>query len=323
MKHSKTSGNIKIENLQVLSPDNVRILHDIGFEISSDESVGIIGESGSGKTTLLLSILGILSHLRGYKVSGKIFIDNYDVLNTEFKNLTHLFWQHVGFVLQDPYSVFDPYRTIGPQIEELIKLKQCKSHPYKSVLNILKRVGFEEPESIYKKFPFELSGGMLQRCSIALSITCEPNILALDEPTSNLDSVNRLKILDLIQDIKKNQMLNIIYITHNIRILKKLVDKVIVLYRGTVIEIAPTHDLISNPLHPYSRVLISTSLRLSIEDLDQFSLKKGHQVEEQGCVFKDRCPYYFSKCETDPPMFTLKETNREVKCWLYEENGQR
>ena len=233
------------------------VIKNISFTVDKAEIVGIAGESGSGKSTLFNSILGLKNNLK--IKSGEIKFKNKDLLNLNPKEKRQLFGKEIGCVFQSSSVSLVPTRRISSQFEEsvLSKIKIGKREIKEKALNIFKIFCLDNPERIYNSYPFELSGGMQQRVSIALSLILEPDLLLCDEPTSALDVRVEYELVKEFARLREQKQVAIVIITHNLALAKELCDRIVVLYRGDMVEYGSAEKIISSPSHEYTKKLIS------------------------------------------------------------------
>ncbi len=247
---------LEINNLSC-SYGEADVIKSISFTVDKAEIVGIAGESGSGKSTLFNSILGLKNNLK--IKSGEIKFKNKDLLNLNPKEKRQLFGKEIGCVFQSSSVSLVPTRRISSQFEEsvLSKIKIDKREIKEKALNIFKIFCLDNPERIYNSYPFELSGGMQQRVSIALSLILEPDLLLCDEPTSALDVRVEYELVKEFARLREQKQVAIVIITHNLALAKELCDRIVVLYRGDMVEYGSAEKIISSPNHEYTKKLIS------------------------------------------------------------------
>ena len=293
--------NIKNLFINFDTPEGkVRAVNDVSFEILKNESLGIVGESGSGKTQLAFSILGLLD--KNASTKGEIIYQNKNLLNLNERDINKIRSKKISIIFQDPMTSLNPYMKIKKQMNEILIYHQGSTNEKatKESLNILDAVKIHDSKNIINCYPHELSGGMRQRVMIAMSIVCKPEIIIADEPTTSLDVTIQSQIMDLFNDIKKEFNTSIILITHNMAIVPKVCDKLMVMYGGKIMELAYTKDIFSSPLHPYTKGLLDTVPKLD-ETYSVLKTIKGNPINminpPSGCIFKTRCPNPTHECE--------------------------
>lgn len=295
----------------------IRAVDNVSIEFSEGEIHGVVGESGSGKSTL-----GRVS-LRIYKpTSGRVVFMGRDITNTPERRLRSL-RRLMQLIPQDPYSSFNPIYSIGESIREAL-LTHSNITEYEArekVLDILGKVGLTPPEMFYDRKPYQLSGGQLQRAAIARAMILEPRYIVADEPTSNLDLSIRASILELILSFKKRLNQSIMFITHDLVLASLISNRISVMYLGQIVEQAETKSLIREPLHPYTRALLS-SIPLAREYIEFKPVDLKGEIPDpsnppRGCRLHPRCPFAMDICrDKEPPEIEISPGHR-VKCWLY------
>jgi len=260
---------LEIKNLSVSYRDKtgyVEALKKVSFGVEKGEILGIIGESGSGKSTLALSLLGILPF--DSKKQGSAIFKQKDILSLGEKELESLRGNQIGLIFQDPTGSFNPVLSIGYQFEEVLKKKMnVKSRKKRRdiIFDSFKKVRLADAERIFRSYPHQLSGGQLQRAAIAIAISQKPGILVADEPTSSLDVTIESQIVYLFKELKQELDLTIIFITHNLDLIRVLCDRAVVLYQGIVREIAGKDELFTLPKDSYTKELLSSFKKLELQ----------------------------------------------------------
>ena len=295
------------------SKGQVHALEDVNFSLEKGESIGIAGESACGKSTLGLSLIRMIQG--GKIISGKITFDGESILDlTESKFDNDYRWKKISMVFQGAMNSLDPVYTIKQQFVEVLKEHNYKGDSEKLILDSISSVNLDE--SVLKKYPHELSGGMKQRIIIAIALLLKPKFVIADEPSTALDVLIQAQIVNLLKKLKKDGM-SIMLITHDLAVLSEIADKIGIMYGGGMIEFGSSQDIYKNPKHPYTKGLLE-----SIPTLHGGKPKyiKGNPPDllspKEGCKFIDRCPEAMEKCKKDPPRF--KTNSGYVMCWLYE-----
>lgn len=290
----------------------VKAVDDINLRINRFESVGIVGESGCGKSTLALSILRLIPH-PGKIVSGKIFFENVDLLKLTEKEMRKIRGRKIAIIFQDPRSSLNPVFNIGSQIAEAVQLHQLiknKNELKYKVVNMLEKVNIPDPEKRYLNYPHELSGGMCQRVMIAMALSCNPDLLIADEPTTALDVTIQAQILDLMKKIQKEFKSSILLITHNMGIVAEMCNKVAIMYCGKIVEYGDTMTIFKEPKHPYTQALLESIPRIDTKkELKAIPGSVPSLINPpRGCRFHPRCGYTSKICRRDdPPMVKVKD----------------
>ena len=235
------------------------VVHGIDFDIEAGgETVAILGESGSGKSVSCLALTRLLPTDANCSVSGSIVFDGKDVLSLEDSALRKIRGGGIAYIFQEPSASLNPVFTIGFQIAEAVRLHRPDISDVEGrVIELLELVGIREAKLRYRSYPHELSGGMQQRVVIAMALACEPKLLVADEPTTALDVTIQAQILDLLRKIRSQLGMSILLITHNFGIVKGFADRVLVMYRGNIVESGSVETILSNPQHPYTKALIA------------------------------------------------------------------
>jgi peptide/nickel transport system ATP-binding protein len=292
---------------------SVRAVDGASFHVTRGETLAIVGESGSGKTVMTLGPLGLLPEGVAVDLSGTAEADGRNIIAMDAGELSTLRGQFFGVIFQDPMSALNPMLKIGPQLAEQtrryagLSSAEAKQH----AISLLARAGIADPEDRYDRYPHELSGGMLQRAMIALALASKPRVLVADEPTTALDATVQAQILDLIRQIRDEEGLAVILITHDIGAVSNLADRVMVLYAGQVVEEGSALDVLTRPVHPYTRGLLASVPDFRSESATGTKEIPGlppNQVKlEAGCRFADRCDHVQPSCRAKRPRLqTLK-----------------
>ncbi len=310
---------LKVENLKVVFPETVAV-RNVSFSLKKGEKLGLVGESGCGKSVLSLSLLNIVPG-EGKIVSGEILFKDKNILKLPEKELRKIRGRGIGYIFQEPHSAFDPVFKVGNQIVETLlchNAVQNEKEGKQLALEYLKKVKINNPEYVFNSYPFQLSGGMAQRIYLALILMLNPDILIADEPTTALDVITQKEIIKLIKSVVEEKGLSMIFITHNLLLLKNLVDRIMVMYAGSAVEEGNFDEVFENPLHPYTEGLLKSinSTKGKKEFLHSIPGNVPHKVkEEDKCPFADRCYKKEPICERKYPQF--KEiAGRKVRCHL-------
>lgn len=229
----------------------------ITFTIENGEIMGLVGESGSGKTVTAMSIAGLLPR-KQCSYSGDILLNGKDLLHAQRSELRKVHGKDIGVVFQEPMSSMDPLMKVGEQVGEVLRIHTdlSKAERREKAIQAMRAVELPEPEELYGKYPHELSGGMLQRAMIAAAIVIEPTILLLDEPTTALDVTIQAQILQLLRKLNRERSISMLFISHNLNVVRKLCGRVAVMQRGLLVETGETDSVFYQPQHPYTKKLI-------------------------------------------------------------------
>ncbi|MBE6412670.1 MAG: ABC transporter ATP-binding protein [Opitutales bacterium] len=250
----------------------------ISFSLRENESVAIVGESGSGKTVTAMSLTKLLPPPPTCTVEGDIIFDGKNIADIDNAQLRKIRGRQISYIFQEPSTSLNPVFTIGFQIAEAIKLHfPEEKNVRKLVVESLREVGIRDPEKRYDSYPHELSGGMQQRAMIAMALSCRPRLLVADEPTTALDVTIQKQIIDLLKSVREKRKNSLLLITHNFGIISELCERVIVMFRGNIVEEGLCKDVLYNPQHPYTKALINCVPRLNsnkkLEPIDYDKIK--------------------------------------------------
>ena len=337
MNKDKVVLNIKDLDLSFKTKSGyVNTLRGMNLKLYEGECVAIVGESGSGKSTAVKAVVGLMDSNARVN-SGSVDLLFEENGKSEMVNLLekdemfirkNVNGKKVAMVFQDPMTSLDPLMKIGKQIEEaiLINSDASKEEARAKALQLLKEVGINNAERVMDSYPHQLSGGMRQRVVIAIAISCNPQILICDEPTTALDVTTQEKILNLITDLQVSRNLSVIFITHNLGVVAKVADFVNVMYAGRVVECGTDVDIFYDPRHPYTWCLLSAVPTLDMDGSKLYSIPgtpPNLLYEVKGDAFAPRNPYALNiDFREAPPMFQLSETHR-VASWLMSENAPK
>ena len=301
----------------------VKSVDQVSFYINSGETIGIVGESGCGKSVTSLSIMQLIPNPPGKIVGGEIRFRGENLLTKSSEEMRKIRGNDIAMIFQEPMTSLNPVYTIGDQIAEAVVLHQKvdKKEAWKRAADMLREVGIPSPEKRTHDYPHQMSGGMRQRVMIAMAMSCNPQLLIADEPTTALDVTIQAQILDLMRKLKREFHTSIMLITHDLGVVAEMADRVAVMYAGKIVEESVTADLFKEPLHPYTQGLLD-----SIPRLDQPSSEKLHVIEgtvpnplnlPKGCSFAPRCPKVMDVCREKAPVLTEVSEGRKVSCWLH------
>lgn len=306
---------LQIKGLKIcykIGAQDVEILRGVDLAVNKAECAAIIGESGSGKTTLGLAITKLLPDKTSFIRSGEILFEGKDLLDLDNDRLRNIRGKRISYVFQDPFSSLNPVFTIYEQLKEAIN---CDGDCAKMIEKVLKDVGLEKIIGKNKLYPFELSGGMQQRVMIAMAMIANPDILILDEPTTALDVTVQRQILELIAMLKKKTGVSILFISHDLRIVYEMADRIAIMYAGVIVEEGAKEDIFNKPLHPYTKALLDSLPSLGHRK-QRFNAIKGKSPQfnnlPQGCKFYPRCNFRIDKCTEREPKEIVN--GRLVRC---------
>jgi oligopeptide/dipeptide ABC transporter ATP-binding protein len=291
----------------------------LNLDLRSQEILGIVGESGCGKSVTALSILRLVPSPQGRIVGGQIFFKETDLLKLSEEKMRKVRGSEISMIFQEPMTSLNPVFTIGTQIIETLQFhrKIAKKEALERAIELLKLVGIPEPVMRLKNYPFELSGGMRQRVMIAIALSCEPELMIADEPTTALDVTVQAQILDLMKSLTEEVKTAIIIITHDLGVVAEYAQRVAVMYTGRIVEFADTKSLFKNPLHPYTRGLMASipRIRAKRKRLEVIpGVVPNLQMLPEGCKFSNRCSHFRDKCLQEPELVDY-ENGHLVRCF--------
>lgn len=294
-------------------------IKDVNLSLKKGETLCIVGESGSGKTITAMSLMQLLPSV-GEIASGEIIFRGINLVKLNRKEMNKIRGKSISMIFQDPVSALDPVYTCGSQITEAIQIHDVisKAEAKNRAIELLKQVRIPHPERIFDAYPHELSGGMCQRVMIAMALSCNPELLIADEPTTALDVTVQAKILELLNKIKKEFNMGILLITHDLGVVAEMADRVAVMYAGQIVEETDVHTLFKNPKHPYTKGLIKSVPPLHQKDKTLYSIPGSVPSISQmpkGCKFHSRCLFATDICKEKEPELQDIHSQHRVKCW--------
>ena len=320
---SKNDNLIEVNHLSVTfynGKDENHAVQDVTFRIKKGEVLGIVGESGSGKSVSAMSIMQLIPYPPGKITGGEIIFKGENLLDKTEEEMMKIRGNQISVIFQEPMTSFNPLYTIGSQIEEAIVLHQKKSRKEaeQMAIDLLREVGISFPEKRVKEYPHQMSGGMLQRAMIAMALSCNPQLLIADEPTTALDVTIQAQILDLIRKLQSEREMSIMMITHDLGVIAEVAKYVVVMYAGRVVEEETVESLFEKPLHPYTKGLMKSIPKIgNHEKLYMIPFKSGANKIKTGCRFCPRCEYAMDICsEKEPELFEI-DNGRKIRCWLH------
>ena len=298
----------------------VKAVNGLSFNLDERKVLGIVGESGSGKSVTAYSIMRILTDSGRIK-SGEIIFRGKDIVKMSEKEMREMRGSKISIIFQEPMTSLNPTYTIGNQIMEAILLhsNRSKSEAKEHAIEMLRKVGLNEPEKRIDQYPHELSGGMRQRVMIAMALACEPDILIADEPTTALDVTIQAQILELMQELQKDLGMAIIMITHDLGVIANMCDEIIVMYGGRCCERGTADEIFYNPCHEYTKGLLH-SIPSIVGKKERLVPILGSPIDQlnlpKGCPFAPRCDNAMKICLTDMPEEALINENHAAACWM-------
>jgi oligopeptide transport system ATP-binding protein len=308
------------------TPDGiVHAVNGVSFDLKEGETLGVVGESGCGKSVTMLSILQLIPSPPGKIVTGSAQFFGRDLLKMSVDEIRAVRGAQISMVFQDPMTSLNPVLTVGRQLTEplILHLGMTRQQAENRAAELLEIVGIPKARDRLSDYPHQFSGGMRQRVMIAMALSCSPQLLIADEPTTALDVTIQAQITDLVKRLRNELGMSIIWITHDLGVVAGLAQRVIVMYGGYIIEEAPVNELFANPLHPYTVGLLGSLPRvddsqhrqlITIEGVPPLLYEKPHH-----CPFAPRCKWVMEKCWNENPPLELAEPEHRVACWAWPE----
>jgi len=298
----------------------VKVVSSLNFTIKESEIFGLAGESGCGKSLTALSIMGILP--ANAIADGEIFFRNKDLLKLDRESMRQLRGREISMIFQEPMTSLNPVLTIGYQIAEVLTthLNMSRKNAMEKSIELLRMVSMPSPEIRLKEYPHQMSGGMRQRVMIAMAIACNPSLLIADEPTTALDVTIQAQILELIQGIREEQKMSILFITHDLGIIAENASRAGIMYAGRLMELADAREIFQNPRHPYTIGLLESIPKKKGTPLQPISgvVPRPEDLPE-GCKFMERCRYAVKECGISEPELRNISDGHQVRCIRAEE----
>jgi peptide/nickel transport system ATP-binding protein len=298
----------------------------VSYSLRAGETLGVVGESGSGKSVTALSILRLVAGPQGRIVDGAIRFQGNDLLALSEREMERIRGNDISMIFQEPMTSLNPLQTAGHQIGEAIALHQglSRREAMDKAVDMLRRVHIPEPERRAQAYPHQLSGGMRQRVMIAMALSCNPQVLIADEPTTALDVTIQAQILDLMREMRSSLGTAMILITHDMGVVAENADRVVVMYAGRKVEEAPVDDLFSRPAHPYTRGLLDSIPYFDAASRAQPKRARLHEIKgmvpvlsrlPRGCAFAPRCFLASDRCRREIPALRPMGDSHIVACW--------
>ncbi|HEY7653091.1 MAG TPA: ABC transporter ATP-binding protein [Methylomirabilota bacterium] len=304
----------------------VRAVDGVDLYIEKGETLGVVGESGCGKSVTALSIMKLIPQPPGRIVEGEINYNGINLVTLPANRMRKIRGKEISMIFQEPMTSLNPVFTCGEQIAEAIRLHEGlgRREAMAKTVDMLKLVHIPNAERRVKEYPHQLSGGMRQRIMIAMALSCNPNLLIADEPTTALDVTIQAQILDLLNELKSKLRMAVMLITHDMGVIAETAQRVVVMYAAKVAEEAPVADLFKEPLHPYTQGLLRSIPRIDLAATARRRLEtiagtvptlRGDIAP--GCRFAPRCPFVKSVCTEKDPVLKEVKPGHKVSCWLY------
>ncbi len=306
---------LSVDNLKTHLRTDDGIVHavdGVSFDVHEGETVCLVGESGSGKTLTCDSITGLVGP--DADITGAVRFSGVDLLRMEESDLRSIRGNRIAYVFQNSRAALDPVYTIGEQIIEAIQFHEDVSddEARERAVELIRQVGLSRAEHRLSEYPHEFSDGMCQRAAIAIALAAEPDLLIADEPTSALDVTIQARIIDLLSDLREEHDLSMLLVTHDLRVVAELADRVVVMFGGTVVEQGSVHDVYEQPAHPYTQALFDSFSGTEVS-------QEREEIPTSGCRFHRECPHAIDACRgEEPPMYPVREgSDHRVGCVFY------
>ncbi|HKJ28142.1 MAG TPA: ABC transporter ATP-binding protein [Anaerolineales bacterium] len=322
---------LEIKDLAVQFDTDEGVVHavnGVSLKIEESETVAIVGESGSGKSVTMLSTLKLIPQPPGRIVAGSANFFGRDLLNMESSEINQVRGSQIGMIFQDPLSSLNPVLSIGKQLTEsmVLHLKVSQEEAEHRSAELLEMVGIPNAKDRLKDYPHQFSGGMRQRVMIAIALSCNPQILIADEPTTALDVTIQAQFVELVKRLREELGLAIIWITHDLGIVANLAKRVVVMYGGLFVEEAPVKELYANPRHPYTIGLLKSLPRLDAKEHHRLLSIDGIPPvlyeTPKSCPFAPRCEYAVERCRNENPPLETIAPNHKIACWVNVDTGE-
>lgn len=300
----------------------IKAVNGVSFVVNKGETVAIVGESGCGKSVTSLSILRLIVQPQGKVTSGEALLDGTNLLKLSTEEMRKVRGARISMIFQEPMSSLNPVLTIGRQMTEQLELHRHMEHEeaLTEAIKLLKLVGIPQAERRVKDYPHHFSGGMRQRVMIAMAISCKPQLVIADEPTTAVDVTIQSQLLELIRGITDEMGMSLILITHNLGVVARYAQRVYVMYAGTVVEHGPALEVYHYPFHPYTSGLLASVPRLDEPRKSRLAPIEGQPPDmmcpPEGCPFQPRCQYSIPKCITDKPNLVEMAPGHFSACWV-------
>lgn len=311
------------------TPDGVvHAVNGVSFGLAEGETLGVVGESGCGKSVTMLSVLGLIASPPGKVVAGKAVFSGQDLLKMSKEEIRHVRGAQIAMIFQDPMTSLNPVLTIGRQLEEplMLHIGMTKNQARERAAELLSMVGIPNAKDRLNDYPHQYSGGMRQRVMIAMALSCSPQILIADEPTTALDVTIQAQIMDLVKRLRDELGMAIIWITHDLGVVAGLAQRVLVMYGGFIIEEAKVNELFARPEHPYTIGLLGSLPRVDEKERTKlFSIEGQPPVLYQkpnACPFAPRCKWVIDRCWNENPPLLVVGPEHRAACWVDTRTGR-
>ena len=327
---TEAAALLEVDGLEVqFTTDDgiVRAVNGISYSLEAGKSLGIVGESGCGKSVSSLAVMGLVPHPVGKIVAGNVQFKGRDLLTLSRSEMRKIRGGDISMIFQDPMNSLNPVLTVGFQIEESLRihLDLNKKQARARAIKLLDMVGIPTPEDRVKDYPHQLSGGMQQRVMIAMAISCEPDLLFADEPSTALDVTIEAQVIELLSDLRRDLGMAVVLITHDLAVVAGFCDEVIVMYAGYIVEQTNVREIFHNPRHPYTIGLLSSMPGTDTDRSNRLTAIPGAPPDmtalPAGCPFAPRCSFVPDKCKTDLPELDDIQPGHAIRCFVDVDTG--
>ena len=299
----------------------VHAVNGVSFSVRRGETLALVGESGCGKTATMLSVLRLLPAHRTRVEADEVSFRGRDLLSLDDEGMRRVRGAEIAMIFQDPRASLNPVLMIGRQLTESLEvhLGLGRREARERAIDLLETVGIPRPNRRLDDYPHQFSGGMCQRVTIAMALSCNPDLLIADEPTTALDATIQAQILDLVSELRATRRMAMIWISHDLSVVSNLADRVAVMYAGSIVESAPADRLFEAPAHPYTRGLLASLPVLDEGGPERLTAIPGQPPDmaqlPEGCAFAERCPHAFDRCRREKPPLLPVGDGAFAACW--------
>lgn len=330
MGHSSDNSALAIDNLRVnfvTDAGCVEAVRGVSLTVNAGETLALVGESGCGKSVTMMSVMGLIPAPPGQIVSGTARLNGRDMIGMTASELNRLRGSEISMIFQDPMSALNPTMRIGDQIAETLMVHRgmARAEALSRAVQLLDRTRIPEAAQRARQYPFEFSGGMLQRAVIAMSLACSPSVLIADEPTTALDVTIQNQVLELMREIQREEGMAIVLITHDLGVVARMADRVAVMYAGQIVEQGTVEDIFYRSAHPYTLGLKQSMPSVAQTEHRQLTPIAGSPPDlfspPPGCGYCSRCTYAMQLCQAQPPHLMTVEPEHSSRCWLQHEQA--
>ncbi|MBN1642180.1 MAG: ABC transporter ATP-binding protein [Anaerolineae bacterium] len=303
----------------------VQAVNGISYSLGEGETLGIVGESGCGKSVSVLSMMRLIPSPPGKITGGEVIFEDRDLLKMDLEDIRHVRGNRIAMIFQDPMTSLNPVLTIGRQVSEALELHMGmdRNQAMRRSIELLEMVGIPQADQRVRDYPHQFSGGMRQRVMIAMALSCNPQILIADEPTTALDVTIQAQIVELVKRLRDEIGMTVIWITHDLGVVAGLVDKVNVMYAGYIVEKGAVKDIYHRPRHPYTIGLLGSLPRLDDASRHRLVSIEGLPPDlvspAPGCPFAPRCEYVTDRCLEENPVLESVGLDHQAACWNLEQ----